>query len=437
LQGPSEKRYLPAALQEEVKQQYLPAALPTCISATLQRLDLVFVSVAVTDLNHLAASSQISSLTFFCCQLPALPVGQNPLTALASLKMLTIKHSGGTSCVKGLTQLTSLHLGRSRQSVDEVLTSLAGCTQLQELELCFPNYEMGLEHVVGPQHIQQILAISSQLRSLELCHMIDQQQSDVLLTHGTQLTSLTCGALYLEEDRSMSACSLKSVTMTEGSHTVRFLANMPLHSLERLQFAEEEDYMNLPAQSPLLRAQAGRDSLLADRLRRALTNLERCPAWQQSGASATVYLCAPYEDMLPQSELSQVFQALSAVVSKSLHLSLHAPHLVIDAAAAQALGSAVGPRLTELSLDACQLHPSFWAAMWAHLPNLQQLVLERDASPVMPAASLVSHCLNATRPLKLKLSRKWRTELGGVEQAQQLLQAAGVTLVTVVKADSP
>jgi hypothetical protein len=192
------------------------------------------MSIAITDLNHLAACIQLSSLAFWLCQLPALPVGQNPLTALISLKDLTISVSE-ISCVKGLTQLTSFHLRRSDHSVDEVLTSLAGCSQLQELELCFPDYEMGPEHVVKSEHVQRIIAISSQLRSLSFCHMVDQQQFDVLLTHGTQLTSLTCGSLDLEEDRSQSACSLKSVTLVgpDGGHSAQFLANMPLHSVER------------------------------------------------------------------------------------------------------------------------------------------------------------------------------------------------------------
>jgi hypothetical protein len=97
---------------------------------------------------------------------------------------------------------------------------------------------------------------------LEFGHIVDQQQFDVLLTHGTQLTSLSCGNVYLEEDRSLSACSLKSVTLTEAVDTVRFLANMPLHSPNRPQFVEEQgDDMNLPGQRPVLLLYGGKHPL--------------------------------------------------------------------------------------------------------------------------------------------------------------------------------
>jgi hypothetical protein len=193
--------------------------------------------------------------------------------------------------------------------------------------------------------------------------------------------------------------------------------------------------MNLPGESPALHLHGLLDLPLADRLQRVLTNLERCPAWQQSGPSAMVHLYAPCERLCPQSELSLVAQALSAAVSKRLHFCLSASHLVVDAAAAQDLGNAAGSRLTQLSLNNCQLHPSFWAAMWAHLPNLQRLWLGTGAVAETPAASLVSYFMNPARPLQLRLSSKWCTEVGGAGQVQQLLQAAGVALVTAVAAD--
>jgi hypothetical protein len=390
------------------------------------------MSVAITDLNHLAASTQLSSLTFWCCQLPALPTGQNPLTALASLKDLTISASE-ISCVKGLTQLASFHLCHSRHSADQVLTSLAGCTQLQELELYFRDLE------VGPQHVQRSIAISSQLRSLAFCHIVDQQQFDVLLTHGTQLASVTLQDLYLKEDRSMSACSWKSVTITKRRHILEVLANMPLYSLERLQFPEIQDGMKFPTQRPVLHLHAGLDEdPSTDLLRRALANIERCPAWQHSGPCAAVWLDTMHRfpPYFQQSQLHQVLQALSALVSKRLHFGLEAYEHVVDATTAQTLGDAVGPRLTGLLINSCQLHPSFWAAMWAHLPNLQQLLLGEYIEPVLPAARLVSYCMNAPRPLQIKISDSWQPELDLVWQAQQLLKRAGVTLVTVVDAEA-
>jgi hypothetical protein len=56
---------------------------------------------------------------------------------------------------------------------------------LQELELEPLEY-----HRVDSEHIQQTLAITSQLRGLTLHCYFDQAQFGLLLTHGTQLTRL-------------------------------------------------------------------------------------------------------------------------------------------------------------------------------------------------------------------------------------------------------
>jgi hypothetical protein len=323
-----------------------------------------------------------------------------------------------------------------RQDMADLLPVLAGMSQLNELELQLrsPGW------VLKPDHVQAIIATSSQLRSLTLCHSLYQEQFDVLLTHATQLMSLTVEGLHLTEDRSQSPCTWKSFTIDVRRLGAHLLAFMPLHSLERLHTKDEG--MCLPTQHPCYELPLW-DCFLswwsswvpfevpADLLHRALTNLERCPAWQQSGPCVGLRVIESSTPVYP-AYFKHMLEALPALVSKSVHLNLYAPQVVMDGATVQDLSTAVGARLTGLILDACQLPDEFWPAMWAHLSGLQELTLGNDIASELTASSLVSYCKATTHPLQLELSQGWCTKLGGAGQLQQQLQQSGVTQVTVV-----
>jgi hypothetical protein len=309
---------------------------------------------------------------------------------------------------------------------------LAGLSLLQKLEI--GPQDLRLE----PEHLRQIFATSSQLRSLTINFtQLRQQEVDVILAHGTQLTSLTIAGLCPTEDRSQSACTWKELIIREESPQPLLLANMPLHSLDRLCIGRA---FSLPAQRPVLKVpivwHQHPEQLLqvANLLCRALTNLERCPAWQQSGPCVELYLTDLYaRHSMSAAQLNRLFGALAGLVSKGLHLSIYASKLVMDGVAVQELSTAVGNRLIGLTLVACQLRAKFWPAMWAQLPRLQQLSLDgEDVSARLTARTLVSYCKAATHPLQLELSQDWCSKLGGVDKLQQQLQQSGVTQVTVV-----
>jgi hypothetical protein len=263
-----------------------------------------------------------------------------------------------------------------------ILPVLAGMSLLQELELepldaiAVPGY------VLDTTQLRQILATSSQLRSLTVACRFGQEQFDVLLTQGTQLMSVTIDSLHRAQDRSQSACSWKELTIREQQLSLHMLALVPLHSLEHLHIVNSDGMgLCLPTQRPSLDLPLGinQQHMLpqAALLQRILANLERCPAWQQSGPCVELGLGTACNQV---TRYAQVFAALPALASKSLHLVLHAPQLLMNKAAVQELSTAVGAHLTGLSLAACKPSANFWPAMWAHLPALQQLSLGEDVS---------------------------------------------------------
>jgi hypothetical protein len=405
-------------------QRFVPAALSSIIPSSLQQLRLNWISVAMDDLQHLATCAQLTSLKLICCELPTLPAAQNPLATLTSLRELCVM-SSEVSIVRGLAQLTSLHLLSDAGGINDVLLFLAGMSQLQELELGFED------DLVETAHVRQIVTISNQLRSLTLAYtFLDQEGFDVLLTRATQLTSLTVWSFELTQDRSQSPCTWKDLTIREPFHPEPVLAYVPLYSLERLQVGDSDNKC-LPTGRPVLEFEIGRSTrrLL---LRPALANLERCPAWQHSGPCIELSLSAYNDQPFHPAEIMQVFGALAALASKSLYLSIDASKLVMDKAAVQQLSTAVGHRLTGLTLSACKLRANFWPAMWADLPGLQQLRLWGDVSSRLNPHSFMNQLKAATHPLRLELSQGWCTVQGRADQLQQRLQQSGVTQVTVV-----
>jgi hypothetical protein len=191
----------------------------------------------------------------------------------------------------------------------------------------------------------------------------------------------------------------------------RTLAHLPLHSLSRVTL--QQCRLQLPTARPMLQLFYSRHTAhtgdIPATLRAALTNLERCPAWQQSGP--TVYITLEASESLDSgfnnTDFHLVLGSLSAVASKHVQLCLDARVALLQESAVQTLGTALGERLLTLKLRACQLSNDFWAAVWAHLPGLQRLTL---CDPLPGAGdggvsqeTLTSFCTHAARPLQLKL----------------------------------
>jgi hypothetical protein len=138
--------------------------------------------------------------------------------------------------------------------------------------------------------VLSILTSCQHLTSLALNYAIRQAEFDILLTYAPQLISFTCSGLHLVEDRSASPCSWKELVMLTCSVNAESLACIPTGSLTRLALGHGVVF---PSPCPTLEIASwdlSGPASMPDCVRRGLTNLKRCPAWQQCGSVVHVNL---------------------------------------------------------------------------------------------------------------------------------------------------
>jgi hypothetical protein len=309
---------------------------------------------------------------------------------------------------------------------------------LQELELYAGAF------VLGHFQVQPILAISDKLTSLTLLNAVDQRQFDLLLTHAPHLTRFKCYSIYLREDRSHAAITWKELSMVTQHSDLQMLAYLPVHSLTRSAF--DRYSVQLPAECPRLHYNEFPYNLTdpsstPEMLRRAPTNLERCPAWQQSGPIASFCLKSDTHGALP---FSTIIAALPTLVSKQLHIILNTGGFEMGTSEVQVLGAVLGSRLVQLTLSRGLLRKGFWPAVWAHLPGLEQLsitngVLQREhmCTEGLAKWDLASFCSQATHPLELRLGKSFYRSLGAAGKLPELCPSNGsAPYVAVIIGDS-
>jgi hypothetical protein len=356
--------------------------------------------LAHEDLQQLAALTALASLSLKSVSLPLQPSSSttSPLTALVKLTHLGVLFMDN-SIVQGLTQLTSLALVISNPRLAQLVEALPGMSRLQRLQLQSGDYGYSAEK-------RDILSASTQLKHLTLLCIVRQADFDVVLAHAPQLTSLSCHAIELEEDRLQAACSWEELRIQRCDSVVDQLARIPLHSLSRLQYGN----LKLPSACPHLPVTMfDMDTFTSEHLRQGLLNLGRCPAWQQSGPDVQVKLGIRDQSVQWSPDICrQLFASLSPLVGRRVQLHILADTLSFDSHVVQELGQVMGSSLTHLHLMATRLPRSFWPAVWAHLPGLQVLSLWKVIAAVIDVASF---CAAATRPLQLKVSRSMYTEL--------------------------
>jgi hypothetical protein len=348
----------------------------------------------------------------------------SPLSALNSLRQLFFDMTK-SSIAAGLTQLTSLSIVGDRETVPQCLGHIISCTQLQDLQL-----ETEDDPFITPEQITRILTSCKQLTSLTVDYPLFQAEFDALLTHGPQLTRLTCGDLHLTEDRSATPCSLKELVMMTEDPNAETLAYIPTASLTRLAFLGDAV---LPSPCPTLEFVPRKRSVPANMpelVRRSLVNLMRCPAWQQCGPRVHVRLSTRRGRDMP--ELLSLIPALAPLASKEVKLSIDMEGGDVGASELQQLGFALGSSLTQLVLGECDLSPDFWPAVWAHLPGLQQVTVGSRVRGANVLHELASFCSCATRPLQLRLGQRLYTQVEG--RLDQEGRWMGVPHVTVTEA---
>jgi hypothetical protein len=291
-------------------------------------------------------------------------------------------------------------------------------------------------HSLSADEVRSILTSLQQLTSLDLESTIHQPEFDVLLTHGTQLTSLTCTGLYLSEDRSASSCSWKELVMNNQGFDAATFAYMPTASLTRL------GVWGGPSPPTTLHfTTTGMPEAveLPELMRRSLTNLMRCPAWQQCTSRVEISLVSDKDndDIAVLSQLA----ALAPLSSKEVSVYIDILLGFMTAAGVQQLGDALGSSLKQLVLGRCILSDDFWPAIGSQLPGLQQLGVRRGVSGAT-AHELANFCSCATRPLQLSLTQELYNELRCLREVRAEGQIEGqsregeVPLVTITAGDT-
>jgi hypothetical protein len=168
---------------------------------------------------------------------------------------------------------------------------------------------------------------------------------------------------------------------------------------------------------------------MPDCVRRSLTNLKRCPAWQQCGS--VVHVNLEY-DAFDDTLLGPVLGALAPLGDKEVHLYMKTPDAGVGASEVQQLGGALGSSLKQLVLQECELSDDYWPAVWAHLSGLQQLSIWDGARGAVGAQDLAFFCSRATHPLQLILGPELHQHVGGKLERQ--CQLWGVCQVAVAEA---
>jgi hypothetical protein len=379
------------------------------------------MSLNYTDLHHLAACTQLSSLAFDSCQLLEVPAagskGSSPLAVLPSLRELSI--SGTSSIIaRGLAHLTSLQFGSEDDSTAELLGHLKGMSRLESLQLGSTRDKFNALMAMS------LFTSCPQLKSLCLHYLVRDDVFQALLAYGQRLTSLSCSSIQMTEDRCNDSCTWQVLVLLQQYHHVQSLAFLPLHSLTRLSFQD----LQLPSPQPRLKFRSWdvqEPASLPFFARYALDNLGRCPAWQASGPSVQVSLHGDTDTYAVFSDeiLTQLMTALSALAEagKQVQLRIDVPEISFGAQEAVALGRALGSSLTHLTLGGCTVAPDFWAAAALCLTGLQQLTLRNDLSDEqIRFEEIASFVSSAAHPTQIRLGerfyRKLRHQLEGVQQ---------------------
>jgi hypothetical protein len=409
-----------------------PSLLVASAFPALERLAVVNMPLTYMDLEQLSVCSLLTSLELDSCQLTnetgsSQATTTSPLAAVSSFRQL--KLSGVSSTIAcGLTQLTSLHLGSRAETLTDCIGNTSGLHSLEELRVVVAkSWTSGLSMPM----LKQLVTTAAQLKVLELYCEVEQKGVDLLLSHAKQLSHLTCIDLNVTEDRSDSACSWVELNTTFGSFSE--LAYLPLRSIRRLKWNELE----LPSPCPVAEITLYEDQQEARdwprRIRDAVTNLGRCPAWQLSGSAVECNLAADEEQLNDPLLLTETVAALSGFGNRELQLSIsNSDEVVWDAALLEQLGRVLGSSLTDLEIRSGHICRDFWPAVWAHLPRLTQLslgcYLHMDT---IHSQDIVAFCIRAARPLQLQLYEGLEGQVGPAERLQELCTLWGGPLVTI------
>jgi hypothetical protein len=347
-----------------------------------------------------------------------------------SLQMSSTCTTDPSGFVQRLTCLTSLHLQSHKGSHMSSMCAAAACNPaLQALTLWDDD-----THSFSSDELQDLLTSCPLLTSLDMRNLdISHDELEVLLTYGTNITTLSVYAFRTDVSFADRQCSWKCLHTSQYYPTVLHWAVLPLKRVKELNNNCDLGTLHLPLPTV-------EPDQLATILRQATTNLAACPAWQADPASILALYAYPSDTPLE----TLVFTPAQRIQLLEALAPLGGPHIsrltarIMDAVfqwgrpELQALGlSLKSGQLSTLELDHCLLTADFWAALDEALPSLSSLFLCEDVE--CSAADVAGYCSKRKEghPFTLNLSDAVYTAVGGTD-LQAALIARGPAHVEVL-----
>jgi hypothetical protein len=400
-------------------------------------------------LASLQNCSNLSSLTLKAFRLPegAASPAAAALAQLSGLKELSLiprdyDDLGAASLAQQMSGLTALWMdGYYTDGFHSAIVKAAAHNpNLQDLQV-------GHEDGEGPTAAQlaALLAACPALTVLNLeLAWLDDEGLEVLLTHGSNITSLNLSSFELQSSFAERACRWKTVKL--GLADALVLARLPLRTVTQLTIGSP----NSPLELDLPLGEVP-DAQLPAILHQAATNMASCPAWQAGSKSQISLLGYPGPIPKPEDTLTvfdgeqriQLFEALAPLggpAVKEVEVSIKGATFQWGRPEVQALARSLGGQVTSLLLSYCSLQSDFWVALDECFPALTSLHMELRVTCSAPHVALFCGARAAGRPFTLRL--KATADFWGVEgvysavQGEQLqagLEAMGMAHVSVVR----
>jgi Leucine-rich repeat (LRR) protein len=363
------------------------------------------------------------------------------LARLPNLRELSLKTDGystvgPSALVQHLTALTSLRMHKASPDGSSAPMYAAAARNPGLLSFSVSK----LEELNAPAaQVQQLLEACPSLTHLNLQNTCIQQDTvDVLLAHGTSITSLSAYRIQPSTSIADRQVSWRKLVLTDEDHpTVQHLANLPLQSLTSLQLSVDPDVRLGLLELPTSSVPAAD---LPGLLLQATTNLAKCPAWRSKPDPWLMLrddsVDEPPADasFTPEQRL-QLFQALAPLGGPHVRifaLYIEGFDMELGRAEVAALGQSFGKGLEELQLSHVTLAAGFWAALDNALPSLKGLVLEEEVT--CSAADIGIYCGRRTTASRfvVLMSPSIYKRCGG-QQLRKGLQAQGLSHISVHK----
>jgi hypothetical protein len=315
----------------------------------------------------------------------AVPAIAAALASLPSLKDMTLHEGPPATLVAQVTGLVSLHsyFDGNGQGFREAMDTAARNPGLKELTV--EDYRGGAASPPAPV-LRHMLQSCTTLTSLYLRHStINQQGLDVLLQHGTCITTLAVASFDLSASRSGKACSWESLEMKMGTLDGPFLkqiAYLPLRNLHTISLPEDAEDEEHPADSlhfPVVLLSKVTRAEQRNLLRAAAVDLAASKVWQDRPATSMTLVGSRGDN----SCLGEVVCALAPLGGnhiKALAITgsdrdRHRTEIQLNKADVEALVTSLGSAMTSIYLDHCKLSSDVWPALARRLPAVTELSL--------------------------------------------------------------